>query len=1355
MRAALGCLQQRVRAGEAHLQSLVVHLEAVLAQPFDFRDEVPPSMLAGLEERERLTLQLVQLYPRATLCQMALKASPERQAQRLRMGIEAAQQAAQVGLVAHDPAVAAFFFGLQAQGLDEARQLEASRQAWGISLQLYRELARARPEVYRPDEALTLNNLGIVQRALNDLEGARTSHEKALAIRRKLAQVRPKLYRPDVALSLNNLGNVQRVLNDLKGARASHKEALAIRRKLARRWPKVYRPEVAQTLNNLGNVQRALNDLGAARTSLQAALAMQCELAQGRPSVYRPLMATTLNNLGIVQRDLRDLDAARASFQKALAIYRKLARARPEVYRPDVAMTLNNLGNVQRDLNDLKAARASLRKALEIRCQLARKWPKIYRPLVARTLNNLGNVQRDLNELEAARASYKRALAIRQNLARSRPNLYRPLVATTLNNLGNVQRALNELEAARASFEKALAIQRELAEVQPEVHQPLVATTLNNLGNVQRDLNDLETARDSFKKALAIRRKLARARPKVYRPDVAMTLNNLGTVQRALRDLQAARVSHQQALAIRRDLAQARPKVYRSDVAMTLNNLGNVQRDLNALKAARASFEEALAIRRKLARAWPKIYRPDVAMTLNNLGNVQRDLKDLGAARASFAKALVIRREFARSWPEVYRPLVAATLNNLGNIQRASNNLAAARASYEEAGRLYAQNAAKRPTARLLERQHCLFNLGALLRQESRRLAWPDYCAAREALRQARHCTEQFRGCFDDPAQRQRVQAESAEVYVLLARTCLDLWDVSGRKCRPDSDRLREAVETAEAGRARQLLDLLADELLTPNLPPEEKALAVAWQWIHRQYQQAGRWLHQEEEREARGEDATTSGEIDRRGSAGEDRRLVRRGLLEHSSPSEFRRPASATARSAPAPAVANAVARARELFERRQREHDKALAAIRRFHPEFNPDQPVAPVKLKELRAQLPADVPTGLVQFTVDREGGLVLVVTREKVLAVRLPEVGEEWLQEHGSTWFKNYVDRFRNASAGAKSKQPHDDWNDAVVRLLEPLATRVVRPLVRGLAGLGLKRLVLAPHRALHVFPLHACAIGEGCYFGDAFEILYTPSLSMWHRCACRQRETPQEVLLIQNPTLDDALHFTDVEGAGVARRFQPNVRTFRGLAARKEVLLEQGKISQVWHYCGHARFDPKDPLRSALILGGMSEEVHGDKWLTLRDVFTRLHLPQNSLSILNGCESGMLMPEVADDYVNLPTGFLYAGARCAVSTLWEVNDLSSALVMEKFYALWRGDGGAKPLGPAAALREAVRWLRDDIHSGTQVAQVLVPDLLIGVADSTTRALCEAAAKQLELQYPNQPPFADRAHWAPFICSGVGY
>lgn len=167
----------------------------------------------------------------------------------------------------------------------------------------------------------------------------------------------------------------------------------------------------------------------------------------------------------------------------------------------------------------------------------------------------------------------------------------------------------------------------------------------------------------------------------------------------------------------------------------------------------------------------------------------------------------------------------------------------------------------------------------------------------------------------------------------------------------------------------------------------------------------------------------------------------------------------------------------------------------------------------------------------------------------------------------------------------------------------------------------------------------------------------------------------------------------------------------------------------------------------MILESMEDR---SRWLTLGQVFAGMNLRQNRLTVLNGCESGMLRAEGVDEYIGLPAGFLYAGAACVISTLWAVDDLSSALVMDRFHGEMAG-GQA----PAAALREACRWLREGITSGPHLREVVMPEFLGRVADAMDQAKCRAAADELARKYPDAPPFASLAHWAPYICSGLGY
>ena len=42
------------------------------------------------------------------------------------------------------------------------------------------------------------------------------------------------------------------------------------------------------------------------------------------------------------------------------------------------------------------------------------------------------------------------------------------------------------------------------------------------------------------------------------------------------------------------------------------------------------------------------------------------------------------------------------------------------------------------------------------------------------------------------------------------------------------------------------------------------------------------------------------------------------------------------------------------------------------------------------------------------------------------------------------------------------------------------------------------------QALHLVPLHACRLEDGLCLADRAEVVYTPSLSILHRCAARRR-----------------------------------------------------------------------------------------------------------------------------------------------------------------------------------------------------------------------------------------------------------
>ena len=1026
-------------------------------------------------------------------------------------------------------------------------------------------------------------------------------------------------------------------------------------------------------------------------------------------------------------QEQNQLEAARKAYDEALGIRRELAEQRPDVYRPNVALTLNNLGNVLRNLNQLEAARQAYEEALGIRRELAEQRPDVYRPNVALTLNNLGNVLSDLNQLEAARQAYDEALGIRRELAEQRPDVYRPDVAMALNNLGNVLSDLNQLESARQAYDEALEIYRELAEQRPDVYRPDVAMTLNNLGTVLSDLNQLEAAQKAYEEALEDYRELIRERPDVYRPYVAGTLNNLGTVLRNLNQLEAARQAYEEALGIRRELAEQRPDVYRPYVAGTLNNLGTVLSHLNQLEAARKAYNKALEIYRELAEQRPDVYRPDVAMTLNNLGTVLSDLNQLEAARQAYEEALGIRRELAEQRPDVYRPDVAMTLNNLGNVLSDLNQLEAARQAYDQAARLYQQDAERQPTAQLNERMTVYRSLGqTLLRDFKRTQQVSDLHESHGWLREARQAGEMFRGMFQDYRQRRRIQGTLLGTYETLIRTCHELWKQDHSNNAP----LQEAVEVAEAGRARTLMELLADETLeSAKTPPE---LLDELRTLRRDLRQTLEMLH-----EAELQTAPAPGQRTADVPAPQSR--TERPLAEHATERRMRSPALLRELSQLAGNPQERVESLQNKFASLDEEYQDCLRRIQEHDPEFDPDQPVPPVSAEQAQEIIP-NRETALVQFTLTEQAGLALILTQERIIPVELPECTSDSVFQLALEWFQGYY-------TGRLSREA---WNAHLESALATLSAWVLHPLLAHIPE-GVSTLILSPNRALHIFPLHACPLGESDQrLCDLYEVHFTPSLSILHRCVQRERQRTSELLSIDIPS---DLLFRDPELYRVEQQFAPRVNRILHGASVKQDVLAQSPESHVWHYPGHCSFNIETPLQSALLFGEADES---ERWLTLRDVFVGLHLPQTRLAVLSACESGMLRPDTLDEYVGFPTAFLYAGATCVINSLWKVGDLPTCLLIDRFYQNWKGG-----LSIGTALRQAQNWLRgkpdhkgEALTNGAALADyVLDSDFLVRIKDTTIQKRCRGTVQAIAQAHPDGSSVSGCGYLG-FSCFGSG-
>src|SRR5262249_49969176 len=140
-----------------------------------------------------------------------------------------------------------------------------------------------------------------------------------------------------------------------------------------------------------------------------------------------------------------------------------------------------------------------------------------------------------------------------------------------------------------------------------------------------------------------------------------------------------------------------------------------------------------------------------------------------------------------------------------------------------------------------------------------------------------------------------------------------------------------------------------------------------------------------------------------------------------------------------------------------------------------------------------------------------------------------------------------------------------------------------------------------------------------------------------------------------------------------------------------------------HLATHGVIDEEVPSRSAVILTqtGLPDPLTQvrehqpvyDGRLSVREI-QRTWEFQAELVTLSACETALGREVGGEGLVGFTQALLISGTRSVCLSLWKVDDASTALLMQRFYANLLGGrpGLSGPLPKAEALREAKAWLR---------------------------------------------------------------
>jgi CHAT domain-containing protein len=191
------------------------------------------------------------------------------------------------------------------------------------------------------------------------------------------------------------------------------------------------------------------------------------------------------------------------------------------------------------------------------------------------------------------------------------------------------------------------------------------------------------------------------------------------------------------------------------------------------------------------------------------------------------------------------------------------------------------------------------------------------------------------------------------------------------------------------------------------------------------------------------------------------------------------------------------------------------------------------------------------------------------------------------------------------------------------------------------------------------------IGGEEKLSDRFEIRHVPSCQILQFCQERL-DTTDNILEAQIGTVEDTdgtLPGASLEGEKIARLFNiPDERRLRGhTQATVNNYRQLAKRVNILHSSHHASSRLDKPLESILVLG--------DGKITLGELLTPSWRLRNLKDVfLSCCETHLGKIEIADDIFTLATGFLCAGAKSVVSTLWAVEDIPTVLFCIFYYQL---------------------------------------------------------------------------------------